>query len=447
MRKILGTHLLILLCFFDVKISLAQKALLQSGPMVGYSEMTEVALWAQTNVPAAVKFAYYEIGKPQEKQFTRTIQTRKDHAYIAQLNAATEPGKKYEYELYINEQKINFEYPLRFQSQTLWQWRTDPPEFEFAIGSCNYVSEEVYDRPGKPYGSEYHIFETIHAQKPEFMLWMGDNTYLREADWNTSSGIHHRYTHTRSLPEMQPLLASTHHYAIWDDHDYGPNDSDRSFYLKDTTSKAFKLFWPSPNYIADRGITHTFYWNDCQFFMLDNRYFRSPQARNTGKREYLGEAQLDWLIDALASSKAPFKFVVVGGQVLNSNKSPWLETYQQYSEEKNKLLTEITQNNISGVIFLDGDRHHTELSKMEREGTYPLYDVTISPLTAGAVGDRAKNEDNQYRVEGTYFGEKNFAMLRVAGPRKERVLTIRVLNNTGKEIWKQEIKATDLQKK
>ncbi len=447
MKKTIQLFVLLLLCFSCIEMSFAQKALLQSGPMLGYSEMKEVALWVQTNAPASVKFAYYELGKPQEKKFTENIQTKKDNLYIAQVKINTEPSQVYQYELYINEQKINFDYPLQFRSQTLWQWRTDPPEFEFAIGSCNYVNEEIYDRQGKAYGGDYHIFKTIYEQKPEFMLWMGDNTYLREADWNTASGIYSRYTHTRSLPEMQALLASAHQYAIWDDHDFGPNDSDRSFHLKDSTLKAFKLFWPSSNYITEKGIAHTFSWNDCQFFMLDNRYFRSPQNRKTGSREYLGAAQLEWLIDALTASQAPFKFVVVGGQVLNSNQSPWLETYQQYTEEKNKLLEEIAQNNISGVIFLDGDRHHTELSKMEREGTYPLYDITISPLTAGSVGDRSLNEDNQYRVKGTYFGERNFALMRITGTRKERVLTVRVISHEGKEIWKQEIKASDLQKK
>jgi alkaline phosphatase D len=425
----------------------AQKTFLQSGPMVGYSEMKEVALWVQTKASVEVKIAYYVSGKPETKQFTETITTKKNELFIAKPIAYTEPGLRYDYELYINEQKIDFAYPLQFQSQALWQWRTDPPAFEFAIGSCNYINEEAYDRLGKPYGGEYQIFEAIRAKKPEFMLWMGDNTYLREVDWNTTSGVYHRYTHTRSVPEMQALLASTHNYAIWDDHDYGPNDSDRSYWLKDTTQKAFKLFWPSPNYVMENGVAHTFFWNDCQFFMLDNRYFRSPQNRSTSEKAYLGNAQLEWLIDALAASQANFKFVVVGGQVLNSNTSPYLETYQQYAEEKTKLLEEIEKNNISGVIFLDGDRHHTELSKMDREGNYPLYDLTISPLTAGAVGDRSKDEDNKYRVPETYFGERNFGMLRISGPRKERVLTIRVINNAGKEIWKKEIKATDLQKK
>jgi hypothetical protein len=117
-----------------------------------------------------------------------------------------------------------------------------------ATGSCAYINEAAYDRPGNPYGSEYEIFEAINESKPDFMIWLGDNMYLREPDWNSWTGITKRWTHSRSVPEMQPLLASAHHYAIWDDHDYGPNNSDRGWWNKNQTYEAFQLFWANPSY-------------------------------------------------------------------------------------------------------------------------------------------------------------------------------------------------------
>ena len=79
------------------------------------------------------------------------------------------------------------------------------------------------------------------------MIWLGDNVYFREPD-DSRTGVYHRYSHDRSLPELQPLLGSVHHYAIWDDHDYGPNNSDRSFIYKNITLQAFKDFWANPTY-------------------------------------------------------------------------------------------------------------------------------------------------------------------------------------------------------
>ncbi len=436
---------LLLILFFQVFAWAQKPALLQSGPMVGYSEMREVALWVQTTQPAKVKFVYWDKENPGQKYQTAEAQTEREKAFAITLMAdQVQPGKKYAYEVHINNKKVDRPYPLEFQSQALWQWRNDPPNFKFATGSCFYVNETPYDRPGKPYGSEYGIMTTIFGQKPDFMLWLGDNTYLREPDWNTRTGIFHRYTHTRSLPELQPLLGSVHHYATWDDHDYGPNNADRSFWNKNVSLEAFKLFWTSPNYVLgeNNGVTSTFFWNDVQFFLLDDRWYKTPNenfTKATGDRVMMGEAQLTWLIDALISSYAPFKFVVIGSQVLNPVENE--ESYSYYKQEKEKLVSAITEAKIPGVIFLDGDRHFTSLTKMERPGTYPLYDVTISPLTAGTYNPK---ETNPLLVPNTVVVAHNFALMEVTGPRTDRVLTIRVMDAEGKERWTQQIKATEL---
>jgi alkaline phosphatase D len=274
------------------------------------------------------------------------------------------------------------------------------------------------------------------------MLWLGDNVYLRESDWYTRTGVLHRYTHGRSLPELQPLLGSTHNYAIWDDHDYGPNDSDRGYREKQKTLEAFRLFWGNPTYGTEDvdGITTTFEWGDAEFFLLDNRYHRSPNRRTTGQRQMLGDEQIQWLIDGLVSSNATFKIVAIGGQVLNPVAR--FETYSIFPEERQKLLELIAKEKIPGVIFVTGDRHSTELTKMPREGTYPLYDLTVSPLTSTA----AKNADepNTWRIPDTYVSERNFATLEFSGPRTTRVMTIRVFNSGGNELWKREIRAEEL---
>ena len=175
-----------------------------------------------------------------------------------------------------------------FGRPPLWQYRSDPPEMKIALGSCVFINDEPFDRPGKPYGGDYRIFESIQREKPDLMLWLGDNTYLREADWYSRTGIIHRYTHTRNVEEMQALLASTSNYAIWDDHDYGPNDSDHTFRNKQMTLRAFQLFWGNPTYgLEDNGgITSSFEWGDAEFFLLDNRYFRTPNNKKTSTRDH-----------------------------------------------------------------------------------------------------------------------------------------------------------------
>ncbi|MGD1946148.1 MAG: alkaline phosphatase D family protein [Croceivirga sp.] len=424
--------------------ALYSQDVIQSGPMVGYSTMREVLLWVQTTKDADVHFEYYEKENPNERFKTQIHHTKEEMAFVAKLVAnKVLPGKKYNYELFVDGEKVERDYPLEFQSQTLWQWRTDPPEVNFVVGSCNYVNEERFDRPGKPYGGSYEIFESIYSQHPDFMLWLGDNTYLREADWNSRTGFLHRYTHTRSLPEVQPLLASTHHYAIWDDHDYGPNDSDGSFWLKETASEVFELFWGNPNadVVGNGGITGSFQWADLHFFLMDNRYHRTSNNNFAAERVMLGKQQIDWLVNAMASSKAPFKFVCIGGQVLSTEAMH--ENYATFPKEQRYLLDKIREAKIEGVVFLDGDRHHTGLSMMqESENVYPIYDLTCSPLTSSSYPNEEKL--NQFRLKETLFGERNFGLLNVSGPRTDRVLSITILDKDGKEVWTKNIRAKDL---
>ncbi|MEL6942216.1 MAG: alkaline phosphatase D family protein, partial [Bacteroidota bacterium] len=306
-------------------------------------------------------------------------------------------------------------------------------------GSCSYINEPEFDRPGKGYGGEYEIFEGIHKQEPDAMIWLGDNTYLREVDWYTKSGIFHRYTHTRSTKEMQALLASTHHYAIWDDHDFGPDDSDRSFIHKDKTLNAFELFWANPTTgipQTNGGITTQFQWGDIDFFLLDDRYFRSPNHCKTCEPTILGEAQLNWLIDALVASRAPFKMIAIGGQVLNTAKV--FENYAHHHEkERELLLKRIEQEGIKNVVFLTGDRHHTELSKLVNGAGNTLYDVTVSPLTSGVA--RQKNEVNENRVPNTLVHQHNYGILEFSGPRLERQLKISIYNAQNELLWTQTI--------
>ncbi len=419
----------------------AQAELLQSGPMLGYAEMREVLLWVQTTEPATVQFEYWEEDKPKVIHKTTKVQTHKDQAFTAKLIAdEVEPGTTYTYQLRINGKKIDRPYPTTFQTQPLWQWRTDPPPFKMAVGSCAYTNEPKYDRPGTPYGGQNKMYETINAKQPDAMLWLGDNIYLREVDWFTRTGILHRYTEFRKIPELQALLASTNHYAIWDDHDFGPNNSDRSFIHKDKTLEAFKLFWGNPTYGVNRepGITSFFQYRDIDFFLLDNRYHRSPNDRKSGEATIMGENQLEWLIDALVNSAAPFKMVAIGGQVLNT--SATFENYaNRYAEERQYLLNRIAEEGITGVIFLTGDRHATELSTYVNSAGNVVYDLTVSPLTSGPANNKA--EDNRMRVPNTYVAQRNFGILDFSGPKDKRQLKIQIYDVDGKELWNRVILA------
>jgi alkaline phosphatase D len=281
----------------------------------------------------------------------------------------------------------------------------------------------------------------MFAKKPDFMLWGGDNFYYREPDY-TRTGMIHRNNHARSVKSIQPLLGSVHQYAIWDDHDYGPNDADRSFPLKYTSLEMFKMYWGNPNFaFPNEGITGKFQWADVEFFLMDDRWNKAPNELNDPNKDYWGAKQMTWLLDQLSTSRASFKIIVNGGQVVSPAKV--FENMANYEAERTYLLKELKNRRIPGVLFFTGDRHISDLNKLEREGTYPLYDLTVSPMTAGKA-DAVKQDYNETLVPGTLVQERAFSKIEVSGPLKDRTLTMTLFNVKGEVIWSKALKSTEL---
>lgn len=410
-----------------------------NGPMAGHIDLLAATVWMQCHTPCAARIEYWVEGRPDSVLRTEVqdSEARLAHAMDFVLDRLV-PGNSYQYRPVVNGRAIDLGEPLAFRTLPLWKYRTDPPELTVALGSCTYINEPVYDRPGTPYGGGYGIFDAIARKRPDVMLWLGDNIYLREPDWGSRSGFLHRYTHLRSTPELQRLLRTGAHYAIWDDHDFGPNDAEGSFIHSDIALECFDLFWPNPTCGAPgvRGAITSFTQADVDFFLLDDRTYRVAGDHLTSAPAMLGEAQIDWLIRALKYSDAPFKLVAVGSQVLNT--AAIYETYATMPGERERLLKRIEEEGIRGVVFLTGDRHFTELSSLKLADGRTLYDLTCSPLTSGV--HKAK-EENLRRVDGTHVEQRNFATLTFTGPRKERVMTIRVFDTDGQQLWERAIPA------
>ena len=186
---------------------------------------------------------------------------------------------------------------------------------------------------------------------------------------------------------------------------------------------------------GSKGCTSYFKYADVDFFLLDNRYFRTPNhCKTCPERSALGSEQREWFLSALAESTAPFKLVAIGGQVLSDNARD--ETYTNlYKAERDTILARIEREGIKGVVFLTGDRHFTEMSAIKNAAGNWVYDLTASSITAGSFTDAGTKVKNTHRVEGTVIDRHNFAMLRFSGPRKERQLEIKLYDTNGLEVW------------
>ena len=145
----------------------------------------------------------------------------------------------------------------------------------------------------------------------------------------------------------------------------------------------------------------------------------------------LGAQQMEWLKNSLLYSTATFKIIAVGSQVLNPV-SPY-DTWWNFPAEYEELMSFLKEYKINGVVFLTGDRHHSEIIKVERPGTYPLFDITVSPLTSGTHKFSGPEKNNPYRVLG--IDEKqNYGRFSFSGLRGSRKMTVEYLGLKGEKI-------------
>ena len=91
---------------------------LQSGPMVGYCEMTEAMIWLQTTNLATVKIEYFAIDNPAVIFTSDNYSTTKDVGYTYHIILdKLQQGKKYKYNVFIDNKKIVLPYETRSEER------------------------------------------------------------------------------------------------------------------------------------------------------------------------------------------------------------------------------------------------------------------------------------------------------------------------------------------
>ncbi len=435
--------------------SVASAAQLTAGPMTGAAAMRSAKVWMQADSTALAQLEYWDetvsTSSSPKKRLSRIIKLAEDTDFTAHFTIdALEPGRKYGYRLLLDGKPVATPESLSFNTLALWQWRTDAPDWRMAFGSCAYTNEIAYDRPGRPYGGPpeaANIYASIAQKKPNMMLWGGDSLYFREADYDSAYGLSYRWRHTRAAAQLQPLLRTAHHYAIWDDHEFGANDGNSSYPFKGETLRLFKQYWANANYGLPEtpGIFTTFSYNDADFFLLDNRYYRDSDKLKTDDKAKIGPAQMRWLKNAMLASTAPIKIIAAGGQITNSVNGA--EGWDKFPREREELLKFLLDQNVNGVLFLTGDRHFTSMMKTERPNSYPLYELTCSPMTAGPITNPKRDRENPQVLPETFVDKRNFCTLDFSGKKAERAITVRSFDTDGKQLWEKQLAVAEITNK
>ena len=409
-----------------------------SGPMLGPVELRDAKIWVE--VSSDVKSAaiqYNKKGSTSSKTVTYKGTLGNEFNPIQFTIGGLDFNTTYQYKVLINGKASGS--TAEFTTKDLWQWRKPTPDFSFLTGSCSYFNEPVFDRPGTPYGKDSSIFEPMAKEKAAFMLWLGDAWYTRDVDYYSDWGLNYRASHDRAIPVLQPFLRAMPQFGIWDDHDYGPNDIGKNYILKETSREIWKKYWCNPSYGENGQGTYTMTtWGDADIFLTDDRWWRSADRMKDSvngfpnpEKELLGQQQMEWLKNSLLYSTATFKIIVLGSQVLNPV-SPY-DKWHDFPAEYEDFMNFLKEYKINGVVFLTGDRHHSEIIKVDRPGTYSLYDITVSPLTSGTHSFGGPEKNNPYRVLGI-DQLQNYGKFSFSGPRNDRKLTVDYFGLKGEKL-------------
>ena len=245
-------------------------------------------------------------------------------------------------------------------------------------------------------------------------------------------------------PEFRRLWSLTRVLATWDDHDYGENDAGGDFPAKEMSLRAFRDLFRGGRDVGREGVYEATILGPpgrrVQFILLDTRYDRSPLTRSTSRRpgkgpyvadpdpslRMLSETQWEWLEEQLGR-KADVRVIASSIQVLADEHG--FETWGNLPSERDRLYEMIERTGAEGVIFISGDRHHGEISRIERDGAYPLLDVTSSSFNRPR---KPGEEPNARRVAGPFFAE-NYGWIEIDWEASQMRIELRGLQG----LWHQ----------
>ena len=302
---------------------------------------------------------------------------------------------------------------------------------KIAFGSC---ASEAERQP---------VLDLVVKHKPDIFVYLGDNIY---GDTRDMKVLQAKYDSLAGKPEFQRLKKNVKVLATWDDHDYGWNDSGKWYPFKKESKELFLKFFEEP-LNSDRrkhdGIYTSYMFEGngrkLQLILLDNRTFRSDLRLYRGElsrnEKYfypldyypheiedstmLGDTQWKWLEEEL---KKPADVRIIGSGSQFGISFNGYEAWANFPHEQKRMLALIKKTKASGVLFITGDVHYAEISKLETKGQYPIFDVTASGITSTWLF--ATPNDN--RIEGPVM-ENHFGMLTIDWSKKDPGLKM--------EIW------------
>lgn len=358
---------------------------LKLGPMLGHVGPEEARLWVKATAKAPVDVWISSREDMADARLVKGVELTDQSDFAGQVVlTGLEPGRKYYYVAQVNGNKMALPpYP----SFTTAPAPGTRERLRFAFTSCS-----GYSAPDPAAG----MADLAVRTNIDLFLMLGDNHY-----GNSPAPDKQRfaYQHQRQSSGFKELTVHTPTYGIWDDHDFGPDNSDGTMVGKEKALAMFKEHWANPAYGEpdNPGVYYQFSRGAVDFFMLDGRYYRTPnKTKDDGTKTMLGEKQVAWLKKALVASQAPVKILASGSEWQSKGTE---DGWVSFLRERNALFQFIEEHHIQGVLLISGDRHFTGAYQVAQR----FIEVTSGPIGGNTAKTRNLPEMFSNHGEGRHY--------------------------------------------
>ena len=217
-------------------------------------------------------------------------------------------------------------------------------------------------------------WEKIEDENPDHLLMLGDNVYSPWWRWSHSK-LKKRYQKQFKEQNFKSLIQKVPFNAIWDDHDFGPNDVKGAHVSDKKKKKSRELFHRFMNCSTNLPhVYHSFEKEDIKIIMLDVRYYREkPHLKKDAT--VLGVEQERWLARELDHDRT-YTIVCSGSCLTNGT-----EKLEKYDEFYPKLCNLLKQK--GRTLFLSGDIHENEFT--DHDG---FFEITSSGVGRDGLNKR-----------------------------------------------------------
>lgn len=277
-----------------------------------------------------------------------------DNGYVAKMRVqGLQPWTRYFYAVE-NSGSLCTDFTGTFST-----FGTGVASFAFGLGACeDNTLGSTFSNP---------LWAQMAAKKPLFLMHMGDFHYY---NINTNDISAFRTAYTAVLGESTHKTFYSQHAVdyVYDDHDYGGNDSDTTAASKPAARQAYRETVPHYSMAAGNGshaIYHAFDVGRCRFIVTDNRSERTPYwIADNPTKTVLGSEQKKWfkqqLLEANADPNVAVAFWVNSFPWSGTAKpgaSPAAENWAAYPTERAEIATFIKDNGVQSLFILSGDMH------------------------------------------------------------------------------------------